>query len=123
MILPLTGTGITSVVIFSTWHFASFIVKFKQGVLSLTSGSIDIVYTLLMSYFLVTLSSTFLIILLLLTAMKTIIGGLAILTPAPDDYISRKNEIVENFWLKTAIDAIIGLVCYCIMLWGGIAYE
>jgi hypothetical protein len=122
MILSLTGIGIASVVVFSTWHFTSFIVKFKQDILTYASGSIEITYILLMSYLLITLSSTYLVILLSLTLIKTILGVLAMILPTPNDYTRKKNEIIESFWTKTTVDAIIGLICYCTMLWGGINY-
>ena len=123
MIFPLTGIGIASAITFSTWHFTSLIIKIRQNLVTYMSGLIETLYIFLMSYFLVTLSSMYLIILLSVVIMRTFMGGLALLTPMPDDYATRKNEIVENFWIKTAADAIIGLICYCVMLWGGIIYE
>ena len=82
----------------------------------------DTAYIAVMSYLLIKTSSIFLFILLMLTFLKTLTGGLVYLTPIPEDYITNKQEIIESFWMKTAVDAIIGLSCYCLMLWGGIDY-
>ncbi len=120
MTLTITSIGLIAVITFTAWHFAAFVSKIKQNVLTFYTGLFDVVHLLIMTYLLVSGSWLFLGILLGLTFVKTLTGCLMYATPFPEAYISKKHEIIENFWTRTLVDALLGLICYCTIIIGGV---
>ena len=79
----------------------------------------DVIYMGFMSYFLLTGSKTFAVILMLSALLNAGIGVAITMAPIPPEAIKHTNRMVSNLWLFTLIDVILGGAAYFIMtMWG-----
>ena len=116
--MMINGFGLAALAIYMGWRLLNF---YEQAA---TAGDktvmvTDVIYMGFMSYFLLTGSKTFAVILMLSALMNAGIGVVVSMAPVPPEAVSHTTRLVGNLWLFTLIDVVLGGVAYFIMtMWG-----
>ena len=114
----ITSYGLGAVALYMGWRLLNFYEQ-ASTMGDKTVMATDMIYMGFMTYFLVSGSKTFPLILILSALMNAGIGVAITMAPVPPEAIKHTNRLVSNLWLYTLIDVILGGAAYFIMtMWG-----